>query len=110
VNVLEPAYTDRNRPIFSVLQLTRWQEAVTLNGWKYIYDLTDVQPYLFDIHSDPGETANLAERKPELAQALHAVLSDWHAAQVAYYRPSNRPFRHYLAPFELREQGIGIRD
>ena len=42
-NILAPDYSSSNRPVFSVLQLTRWQEAVTLDKVKYLYDLSDVE-------------------------------------------------------------------
>ncbi len=103
VDALDPAYSDRDRPIFSVVQLTRWQEAVCLNRMKYIYDLTDVGGMLFDLATDPGETRDLARQRPQAAAALHQVLADWHTRQLDYYAPSNRPIRRYLGPPERVE-------
>ncbi len=99
VDVLAEGYTSLDRPIFSVLQLTRWQEAICLNGWKYIYDLTDVQPYLFDLNTDPGERQNLVEAETELATALRDILAGWNQHQIAYYAPANRPHTTYIPPF-----------
>lgn len=103
VDVLAPDYTAENRPVFSVLQLTRWQEAVVLNGFKYIYDLTDVQAQLFNLRANPGEQTDLSQTHPDLATAMHAILAAWHTRQLHYHAPENRPYRHYLGRFEPDE-------
>jgi arylsulfatase A-like enzyme len=100
VDVLDPDYTGVDRPVFSLLQLTRWMETVCINRLKYVYDLTDIQEKLFDLNDDPGETRNLVEERPELAAALKEMLGAWHTRQLAYYAPSNRPFTHYLERYE----------
>jgi arylsulfatase A-like enzyme len=97
-NILAPGYTSRDRPVFSVLQLTRWQEAVCINGLKYIYDLTDAQPYLFDLTADPGERDNLCAARPQLAEAMRSLLGNWHTQQLAYY--ARRPFTTYAGQFQ----------
>jgi len=100
LDVLAPGYTSRDRPVFSLLQLTRWQEAVCLNGLKYIYDLTEAQSHLYDLRADPGERIDLARRQPRLAAALRAILAGWSAHQLHYYAPANRPFTHYVGRYE----------
>lgn len=100
LDVLAPGYTGQDRPVFSVLQLTRWQEAIVFNGFKYIYDLTDVRPQLFDLRNDPGEKVDLVQQWPELAGVMKDVLGAWHTRQLHYYAPTNRPFTHYLGRFE----------
>ncbi len=99
VDVLHPDYTSRARPIFSVLQLTRWQEAVTLDGLKYVYDLNDVQDRLYDLIADPGETRDLIHTRPDDAARLKAVLGAWHTRQLTHYRADRRPFTHYVGQF-----------
>lgn len=99
-NTLDPQYTSVDRPIFSLLQLTRWQEGVCLNKLKYIYDLTEARSYLFDLSTDPGEKNDLAKSAPDLAAALHELLGQCHTRQLTYYDPSNRPFTHYLEPYQ----------
>lgn len=98
-DALAPGFSASGRPVFCVLQLTRWQESVVLDGFKYIYDLTDVQPLLFDLRADPGEKDNLATRQPELTAALHDILGGWHARQLQYY--AARPYTTYLGPHEI---------
>ncbi len=100
MDVLAPGYTSRDRPIFSVLQLTRWMEVVCLNKLKYVYDLTDIQSHLFDLNTDPHEQEDLVPEKPELASAMQAILGAWHTRQLTYYAPSKRPFTHFIGRYE----------
>jgi len=101
VNVLDPAYTDRGRPIFSMTQYTRWQEAVCFNGYKYIYDLSDRIDYLFDLWADPGETRNLVSERPDLRDALRALLAGHHTYQLTYYKGlSASPPTHYVGRYQ----------
>ena len=90
VNALAPGYSDRDRPVFSMTQYTRWQETVCLDRIKYTYDLTDAMEYLFDLRSDPGERDNLVDQKPELAEAMRSLLAGWHTWQLSYYSMPNR--------------------
>jgi arylsulfatase A-like enzyme len=103
IDVLAPGYTGQNRPIFSVLQLTRWQEVVCLNKYKYVYDLTDIQSLLFNLNTDPGEKTNLVQQQPQIASALQTILGAWHTRQLAYYASANQPFTHYIGRYELNE-------
>ncbi|MGQ9648808.1 MAG: sulfatase family protein [Phycisphaerae bacterium] len=98
VDILSPGYSGRDRPIFSVLQFTQWMECVTLDKWKYIYDLSDVNKFLFDLNSDPGERNNLLTQEPQRAAALHAMLAGWHTYQVSYY--ARRRFEQYVGRYE----------
>ncbi len=98
VDILAPGYSGRDRPIFSVLQLTQWMECVTLDKWKYIYDLSDLNRLLFDLRTDPGEQINLLTQEPQRAAALHAMLAGWHTYQVSYY--ARRRFDQYVGRYE----------
>ncbi|HOW69841.1 MAG TPA: sulfatase-like hydrolase/transferase [Phycisphaerae bacterium] len=100
VNILDPAYTDRDRPIFSMTQYTRWQEVACVNKIKYTYDLTDVREYLFDLKVDPDETHNLVDERPDLLSAMRDLLAGWHTHQLAYYESSARPFTCYIGRYE----------
>jgi arylsulfatase A-like enzyme len=91
LNVLDPAYTSRDRPVFSMTQYTRWQETACLDGLKYLYDLTEAREFLFDLRADPGEQHNLARSNPALAAAMRQLLAGWHTYQLAYYAVPNRP-------------------
>ncbi len=99
VDVLAAGYTGRDRPVFSMTQYTRWQEAVCINRLKYMYDLTDVREYLFDLRSDPGERDDLSARRPDLIAVMRQLVSGWHTHQLRYYAPANRPFTHYIGRY-----------
>ena len=105
VNALAPGYSDRDRPVFSMTQYTRWQETVCVDRIKYTYDLTDAVEYLFDLRCDPGERDNLAGRNPALAAAMRSLLAGWHTRQLAYYSVPNRPeyVGEYVPDAELLE-------
>lgn len=107
-DVLAPGYSSRDRTIFAVLQLTRWQEAVTVNGYKYIYDLTDVQPRLFDLRHDPGERVDLIDSRPEVAERMHQILSAWHNHQLEYY--AQRSFTTYVGIPDTASLAAGLRE
>ena len=74
INVLEPDYDSKDRPIFSMTQYTRWQEVVCINRFKYIYDLSEVQEYLFDLRTDPGEQKNVLRHHRDVADRLRTLL------------------------------------
>ena len=108
VNVLDPSYTDHNRPVFSMTQYTRWLEVACINKIKYTYDLTDVREYLFDLAADPGETHNLIEERPDLLAAMRDLLAGWHTYQLTYYESSLRPYTHYVGRYEP-DSGVLVR-
>lgn len=98
LDVLDPGYTGVDRPVFSILQLTRWQEALVINRLKYVYDLTDMKAMLFDLANDPGEKVDLTASHPELTTAMHELLGEWHSGQLQYYAKS--PPSCYLGRFQ----------
>jgi len=85
-----------------------WQaaRAVRTNRYKYIRTY-DAGPFvrppceLYDLETDPGETANLAEEDPELADFFQRKLDAWVASKL-----NGRP-----DPMEvqLREAGLPFR-
>ncbi len=97
VDVLAEGYDDLHRPVFSVLQLTRIQEAMIWGTTKYIADQDTRQEWLFDLATDPGETRNLADLSApsELLLKARVMLAQWHAYQMAYYT-GNRRLSHYV--------------
>ncbi len=101
VDVLAKDRSGQRRPVFSVLQLSRMQEAVILDGWKYVFDFSDCRDYLFALDDDPGERRNLARRDPEQLAALRGVLSAFHSHQLRYYEEPARHTRHYIGEVPL---------
>jgi len=98
VNVLSDDYDDRDRPVFSVLQLTRFQEALVWGTIKYIADQDTREEWLFDLTDDPDETRNLADpsHPSPLLQRVRRMLAEWHAYQLAYYQDAVRRRTHYI--------------
>jgi len=98
VNVLADGYDDRVRPVFSVLQLTRCQDAMIWGWTKYIADQDTREEWLFDLSADPDEKHNLADpsRPSELLQKVRRMLAEWHGYQVAYYADPARQQTHYV--------------
>ena len=85
-----------DRPLFSVLQLSRRQEAVIQGGWKYIFDLTDGREWLFDLTEDPGETTNRIRLRTDQRRRLKDLLGRFHTHQLAYYGDRGRYTQRYI--------------
>jgi arylsulfatase A-like enzyme len=98
VNILEEGYDDRTRPVFSILQLTRSQEALILSHTKYIADQDTREEWLFDLSSDPDERHNLADpvSPSPILQKVRRLLAEWHGYQLAYYGDAARRRTHYV--------------
>lgn len=98
VNVLAGDYDETRRPVFSVLQLTRFQETVIWGRLKYMADQNTREEWLFDLSSDPNEKTNLCQASPPppSLDRLRRALAGWHAYQLAYYADKNRQRTHYV--------------
>jgi len=55
---------------------------VRVGRWKYIHK---VEPELYDIRNDPGESNNLAEAHPDVAEDLKKKATEWYQSM-----PSSR--------------------
>jgi len=49
--------------------------------WKFVHDLDTSKSQLFDLETDPDESANLSEVHPELVEEYREHLRSWCAAQ-----------------------------
>ena len=66
-----------NRDVFSETnyrEYTYKRSIVAPDGWKLIYTLERRTRELYNLTDDPGETMNLAEAKPEMADELERRL------------------------------------
>ena len=52
--------------------------AVREKKWKLLCDYDGGRPELYDLDQDPGETRNLAEKRPEEVKRLTPMLIEWH--------------------------------
>jgi len=69
-------------------QPNRSQRAVRRGDWKVVDDAGHT--YVFDLHTDPSERHDLANRRQDVAQALWPLLAAWEAdvdAEAAALRP-----------------------
>lgn len=53
--------------------------AVRQGAWKLVEQSEGGEQFLYNLESDPGETANRIARQPELARTLSRLLDDWEA-------------------------------
>jgi arylsulfatase A-like enzyme len=83
------------RPAFSS---HRTGSCVRTNRWKYIEQDGDPgTAELYDLETDPGETANLITAEPAMAHELGALLAAWNAGV-----PAIRPGDHEVDEESLR--------
>lgn len=54
--------------------------------WKLVIDRQRHQVELFDLANDPQEATDVKAKQPQIAAALHDVLTRWYDQQLAYYR------------------------
>jgi arylsulfatase A-like enzyme len=92
-----------DRARFSICD-TPWrtQIGVLRSGFKMIRESVTGTTVLYDLANDPGEKADAAERHPERARELRALITAWRRAQLEYYENPLRQAREY--PPLLREE------
>jgi len=84
----------------------RWDDYIcieTMHDGYHLYD--DVM--LFDLATDPHETNNLAEERPELRKAGLAKLQEWHNSMMEQPARGRDPLRNVIAeggPYHVRGQ------
>jgi arylsulfatase len=78
------AQTDR-AAFSEALFLTPEKKAIRQGGLKLITDRLDETSELYDLSSDPRESANLAARETETLSGLKRQLDEWQAASEAKY-------------------------
>jgi uncharacterized sulfatase len=61
--------------------------AVRNGKWKLLCTYDGSDPQLYDLDADPGETKNLAEKRPRLARRLTVEVTAWHRSMP----PDNGP-------------------
>src|SRR5699024_4290985 len=55
-----------------------WPDLAIRKGkWKLLVNTDGTDPELYNLQADPGETINVAERKPDIASNLKTQVLDW---------------------------------
>ena len=82
--------------------------ALRHGDWKLIERHEDGRVHLYDLATDPGERADLAERHPEVVEELRAELHTWYEALDARFlrqvEKESSPF-HDLKPWRPGQAG-----
>ena len=87
---------DAQRSVYMVAQTPLAHQYALVRGpYKLIYDESDKRHLLFNTVNDPGEIADLTERRPELVEAMTERLFTWREAQIDYYADSRRYLHEY---------------
>ncbi len=97
-DILEPGYSAAGRPLFFTIQGLTFEDGLLLDGWKYVVNWDRRERRLFDLASDPGETSELLEARPEKAAELDGALRDLLGRQLAYYAERGWRAGYYPPP------------
>ncbi len=62
------------------------QYGVVRDGFKLVHDVERNKTTLVNLRKDPGETRNLMDRRPLLAEELRRRVDSWRKHQLDYYR------------------------
>ena len=84
-DVLEPGYTARRRPLFFTLQGLTFEDAVLVDGWKYVVNWDRRARALYNLRDDPDESVDLIDSRGDRALALDELLRGFLGGQLAYY-------------------------
>ena len=85
-DVLEPGYSAADRPLLFTIQGMTREEGVLVGDWKYLVNWDRRARALFDLAGDPGERADLVQRRPADAARLDGELQHLLALQLGYYQ------------------------
>lgn len=71
-----------------------FNRAIRSNHWKLLHDKRSASIQLFDVRSDPGESAESAESNPATVQELMKALDAWEDEMAAPSWPRVMNYRH----------------
>ncbi len=87
-----------NPGVFMSIQGLRAVDGVVCYPWKFVYDGTGQQAFLFDLERDPGEETDLLLEQPRVAAALASLLQAQIDAQIAYHQGDPKVLREVFQP------------
>ncbi len=82
--------------------------ALRQGNWKLLHLLENPVPELYDLSKDPGESDNLAEKRPQLRDQLFQKLNEWkdrHGVQPLDPNPDYDPAKPTFWNGELQSPG-----
>jgi hypothetical protein len=71
------------------IQGMKAQDGVVCGEYKYVYDRSKRQSFLFHLGDDPEEAENLADDLPEVAEELRKLVRAQMREQLAYHSPKS---------------------
>lgn len=101
VDILEGSAPDPQRAIFwhyPVYHHDQPASVVRKGRWKLIHNLVNDRRFLYDLESDIGESTDLSQSEPELAEELYQLLEEWRKeckAEFPVPNPAFDPARRY---------------
>jgi uncharacterized sulfatase len=101
VNLMEGSAPDPDRAIFWHYPVYHHDEPASVvrkGKWKLIHNLVSDRRSLYDLESDIGETTDLSNAEPEIANELNRLLEEWHndcGAEFPVPNPGFDPERRY---------------
>lgn len=89
--------------------------SVRSDRWRLVFEMDSKGPWLSDISNDPGETSNLIETHPEIAEELKQQYDDWWDATEPFLVNEGLPRvaageHHLQLLFEKQFKEKGIPD
>ena len=98
-DILEVSHLSlEDRPVFMSVQSTiTAQDAIVLDGWKFIKDYQQDKEFLFDLNKDFNEQQNLINEKQEISRLLREQLLAWRDTQLDFYADQSK-FEQYYPP------------
>ena len=101
VDILEGSAPDPERAIFwhyPVYHHDQPASVVRKGKWKLIQNLVNDQRKLYDLENDIGETTDLSQSEPEMAEELYRLLEEWRRdckAEFPVPNPGFDPAKRY---------------
>ncbi|MCA9007386.1 MAG: sulfatase [Planctomycetaceae bacterium] len=89
IDVLSPERPEEERRLAFVhcqSSIGKSDAVISGTGWKLIHNREKETTSLYNLNDDPGETTNVLQEQPEIAQQLAGLLQQWRRQQLLYYQ------------------------
>ncbi len=80
------------------IQGLRFADGVVCYPWKFMYDVTGQQAFLFNLDRDPEEATNLLREQPRVAASLASLIQAQIDAQLEYHAGENGEREEFFQP------------